>query len=62
MNVKTDIEMLNIFFIVGGVVPSTESKRTEMCVFHLNTHAANKQLGVMYNGTSIKHVDHPKYL
>jgi hypothetical protein len=33
-----------------------------MCVFHLNTHAANKQLEVMFNGTSIKHVDHPKYL
>jgi hypothetical protein len=33
-----------------------------MCVFHLNTHAANKQLNVMFNSTSIKHVDHPKYL
>jgi hypothetical protein len=33
-----------------------------MCVFHLNTHAANKQLDVIFNGTSIKHVDHPKYL
>jgi hypothetical protein len=33
-----------------------------MYVFHLNTHAANKQLNVMFNGTSIKHVDHPKYL
>jgi hypothetical protein len=33
-----------------------------MCVFHLNTHAANKQLDVMFNGTSIKHHDHPKYL
>jgi hypothetical protein len=34
-----------------------------MCVFHLNMHAANKQLDVMmFNGTSIKHVDHPRYL
>jgi hypothetical protein len=33
-----------------------------MCVFYLNSHAANKQLGLMFNGTSIKHVDHPKYL
>jgi hypothetical protein len=33
-----------------------------MCVFHLNTHAANKQLDGMINGTSIKHADHPKYL
>jgi hypothetical protein len=35
--------------------------KTEMYVFHLNTHAANKQLDVMFN-KSIKHVDHPKYL
>jgi hypothetical protein len=43
-------------------MPSIESrKKTEMCVFHRNTHAANKQLDVMFNGTSIKHVDHPKY-
>jgi hypothetical protein len=33
-----------------------------MCVFHFNRHAANKQLDVMFNGTSIKHVDYPKYL
>jgi hypothetical protein len=33
-----------------------------MCVFHVNTHAANKQLNMMFNSTSIKHVDHPKYL
>jgi hypothetical protein len=35
-----------------------------MCVLHLNTHAAKKQLDVMFNGigTSIKHVEHPKYL
>jgi hypothetical protein len=33
-----------------------------MCVFHPNTHAAYKQLDMMFNGTSIKHVDHPKYL
>jgi hypothetical protein len=33
-----------------------------MCVFHLNTHVANNQLDVMFNDTSIKHVNHPKYL
>jgi hypothetical protein len=36
--------------------------KTEMCVFHLNTHAANKQLDVMFYSTSIKHASHPKYL
>jgi hypothetical protein len=59
-NLEADIEVLNQFF--SSLVPSTESKKTEMCVFHLNTHAANKQLDVMFNSTSIKHVDHPKYL
>jgi DNA-directed RNA polymerase subunit L len=33
-----------------------------MYVFHLNTHAANKQLDVMFDGFSIKHVNHPKNL
>jgi hypothetical protein len=33
-----------------------------MCVFHFNTHAANKQLDGMFNGISIKHVDYSKYL
>jgi hypothetical protein len=31
-----------------------------MCVFHLNKHAANKQMH--FSGHSIKHFDHPKYL
>jgi hypothetical protein len=55
-NLEADIEVLNQFFhrwCLG---------KTELCVFHLNTHAANKQLDVMFNGTSIKHIDHPKYL
>jgi hypothetical protein len=37
--------------------------KTEMCVFQHNTHAAIKQLDVMFNGNfNHKHVDHPKYL
>jgi hypothetical protein len=59
-NLEADIEVLNQFF--SSLVPSTESRKTEMCVIHLNTHAANKQLDVVFNSTSIKHVDHPKYL
>jgi hypothetical protein len=58
-NLKADI-VLNQFFHRWSLQPNPG--KTEMCVFHLNTHAANKQLDVMFNGTSIKHVDHPKYL
>jgi hypothetical protein len=64
MNVKTiskhHIEVLNHFFHRWYLQPNLE--KTEMCVFYFNTHAANKQLDVMFNGTSIKHVDHAKYL
>jgi hypothetical protein len=49
---------LNQFFHCWCLQPNLA--KTKMCVFHLNTHAANKQLDVMVNGTSIKHVDHPK--
>jgi hypothetical protein len=59
-NLEADIEVLNQFFHRCCLQPNPG--KTEMCVFHLNTHAANKQLDVMFNGTSIKHIDHPKYL
>jgi hypothetical protein len=36
--------------------------KTESCVFHLNTHEANRQLDVKFTGTEIQHVKHPKYL
>jgi hypothetical protein len=58
-NLEADIKVLNQFF---HRILQPNPGKTEMCVFHLNTHAANKQLDVMFNGTSIKHVDHPKYL
>jgi hypothetical protein len=53
-NLEADIEVLNQFFHRWCLQPYPG--KTEMCVFHLNTHAANKQLDVMLNGTSIKHV------
>jgi hypothetical protein len=59
-NLEGDIEVLNQFFNRWCLHPNPG--KTEKCVFHLNTHAANKQLDAMFNGTSIKHVDHPKYL
>jgi hypothetical protein len=35
--------------------------KTESCVFHLNTHEANRQLDVRFAGTEIQHSEHPKY-
>jgi hypothetical protein len=59
-NLEADIEVLNQFFHRWCLQPNPA--KTKMCLFHLNTHAANIQLDVMVNGTSIKHFDHPKYL
>jgi hypothetical protein len=60
-NLEADIEVLNQFFHRWCLQPNPG--KTEMCVFHLNTHAANKKLDVMFDGTLIKHVNHPnKYL
>jgi hypothetical protein len=59
-NLEADIKVLTQFF--HRWCPQPSPGKTEMCVFHQNTHGANKQLDVMFNGTSIKHVDHPKYL
>jgi hypothetical protein len=54
-NLEADIKVLNQFFHRWYLQPNP--RKTEMCVFHLNTHPANKQLDVMFNGTSIKHVN-----
>jgi hypothetical protein len=36
--------------------------KTEVCVFHLGTHDANRKLTVQFDNTLITHVDQPKYL
>jgi hypothetical protein len=59
-NLEADIEVLNQF--LHRCCLQMNPGKTEICVFHLNTHAANIHLDVMLNGTSIKHVDHPKNL
>jgi hypothetical protein len=59
-NLKADIEVLNQFFHRWCLQPNPGN--TEICVFHLKMHAANKQLDVMFKGTCIKHVDPPKYI
>jgi hypothetical protein len=48
-NLEADIEVLNQCFYRWCLQPNPG--KTEMCVLHLNTHAANKQLDVMFNGT-----------
>jgi hypothetical protein len=35
---------------------------TESCVFHVNTHEANRQLDLRFTGTEIQHVEHLIYL
>jgi hypothetical protein len=45
-------------FLSGKLNP----RKTESCVFHLDTHEANRQLDVRFTGTEIQHVEHPKYL
>jgi hypothetical protein len=36
--------------------------KTEVCMFHLGTHDANRKLTVQFDNTLITHVDNPKYL
>jgi hypothetical protein len=58
-NLEADSEVLNQFFQRWCLQPNPG--KTEMCGFHLKTHAAKKQLDVMFNSTSIKHVNSPKH-
>jgi hypothetical protein len=57
---EADLDKLDEFFRRWRLQPNTS--KTESCVFHLNTHEANRQLDVRFTGTEIQHVEHPKYL
>jgi hypothetical protein len=57
---EADLDKLDEFFPRWRLQPNPS--KTESCVFHLNTHEANRQLDVRYTGTEIEHVEHPKYL
>jgi hypothetical protein len=63
MNVKTISKQISKCW-TNSFNPGIQEKLK--CAYSTSTrmlHAANKQLDVMmFNGTSIKHVDHPRYL
>jgi hypothetical protein len=57
---EADLDKLDEYFRTWRLQPNPS--KTESCVFHLNTHEANRQLDVIFTGTEIQHVEHPKYL
>jgi hypothetical protein len=57
---EADLDKLDEFFRRWRLQPNPS--RNEFCVFHLNTHEANRQLDVRCAGTEIQHVENPKYL
>jgi hypothetical protein len=58
---RKGLETLSRFFHQCGLRPNPS--KTEVCVFHLGTHDANRKLTVQFdNDPLITHVDHPKYL
>jgi Reverse transcriptase (RNA-dependent DNA polymerase) len=59
-SLESDLVILNQFFRNWRLQPNPS--KTEMCVFHLGTHDANRRLKIQFDNTDIQHVDHPKYL
>jgi hypothetical protein len=57
---KIHLEALSRFFHQWRLRPNPS--KTEVCVFHLPTHDANKKLKVKFDNTIITHVDCPEYL
>jgi Reverse transcriptase (RNA-dependent DNA polymerase) len=60
IHLEEDLEALSRFFQQWRLRPNPS--KTEVCVFHLGTHDANKKLTVKFDKTIITHVDCPKYL
>jgi hypothetical protein len=57
---EADLDKLDEFFRRWRLQPNPS--KIESCVFHLNTHEANRQLDVKFTGTEIQHVEHSKNL
>jgi hypothetical protein len=53
------LETLSRFFHQWRLRPNPS--KTEVCVFHLGTHNANRKLTVQFDNTLITHVDYLKY-
>jgi hypothetical protein len=60
IHLEERLETLIRFFHQRHLRP--KPSKTEVCVFHLGTHDANRKLTVQFDNTLITHVDHPKYL
>jgi hypothetical protein len=54
---EADLDKLDEFFRRWRLQPNPS--KTESCVFHLNTHEANRLLDVRFTGTDVQHVDQP---
>jgi hypothetical protein len=57
IHLEEALEKLSRFFHQWRLRPNPS--KTEVCVFHLGTHDANRKLTVQFDNT---HVDNPKYL
>jgi hypothetical protein len=53
---EADLDKLDEFFRRWRLQPNPS--KNQSCVFHLNTHEANRQLNVRFTGTEIQHVEH----
>jgi hypothetical protein len=49
-----NLEILNRYFCRKRMQPNLG--KTEMCVFHLSTHDANRKLELMFDNSQIQHV------
>jgi hypothetical protein len=58
-NLEVDLERLNRYFGRWRLLPNPT--KTEVCVFHLSNHQADRVMDAQFAGTGVQHVDHPKY-
>jgi hypothetical protein len=60
IHLEEGLETLSRFFHKWCLRP--KPSKTEVCVFHLGAHDANREMTVKFDNTLIIHVVHPKYL
>jgi hypothetical protein len=60
IHLEEGLEILGRFFHQRCLRPNLP--KIEVCVFHLGTYDANKNLTTPFDNTLITHDDHPKYL
>ncbi|XP_055714426.1 uncharacterized protein LOC129808680 [Phlebotomus papatasi] len=57
---ESDLSILSTYFRRWRLQPNPA--KTEACAFHLNNREAHSKLNVCFEGSTINHVEHPKYL